>query len=205
MNSLLLKIDPRRKLILRCILTEIITSNKGLNFLDQIYSKYNISTNIQELKLVYQDMLDELPIYSTIEEFKDTLDIIFYDDKDINYETVNHNLGYTIYSKLNNTEYYDKIVGIINFHFTSEDECTVKDLTVYPNFKNRLFPEIDNIYKNLLKKVEKFAKKKGIKYMYINDNVKKISKPLSVKYFYIFLSIITLLKILEYYKYKRLF
>lgn len=134
--------------------------------------------------------------------------IILYDDKDVKYETVNFESEYIIYSSVNRL----KILGFINFKFTFDNECIIKELVIYPNFKNRLYSEIEdynrinsinsnfvnNISKILLKKAEKNARESGIQYMIIDGKYIKITKPLSLLYFYIFLSIILGLKILKF-------
>ena len=131
--------------------------------------------------------------------------IILYDDKDIKYENVNFESEYIIYSSVNRI----KILGFINFKLTSEKECIIKELIVYPNFKNKLFQiledynSIDTIFENniskiLIKKAEKIARENGIQYMIVDEKYIKISKPLSLIYFYIFLCIIIGLKIFNF-------
>jgi hypothetical protein len=195
MNSSLLKLDHRRKIILRCILLEIISLNKGLYFLDQICTKYNINTNLQELKTFYENIFDELPVHNSIKEFEVNKEITLYDDNSIEYKTVKNGLKYTIYCQLKNMDGNYEILGLIDFDLTSGITCIVKNLFIDPSFNNKISFHINDISEILIKKTEKISRHEGITYIYINDNFKKISKPLSTEYFYIFLYILIMLKV----------
>jgi len=124
--------------------------------------------------------------------------IILYDIKDIKYEIVNYESEYIIYAKILNK--LPKILGFINFKIVNE-ECFIKELIVYPNFKNKIDIEDFNIFdisKVLIKKSEKIAHESGVKYLINNSEYINIRKPLSYIYFYIFLCIILGLKLLGF-------